>query len=227
MRALRFARLCIRGSLAALALAAGCVVLLAAAPAGAQTTQPAQSSSDNSTKSAWSATLSAFAHALLESPLSSAIEPFLCEDAAIRRFNDTRRQTIAAVRDRACGATIITMRTYAGVPATLASDLGADLRESGLPDDVKRRFIPGDERDTRRANEIAAKWVQTALNITGTEPVGVIVLWPREEADPPESDSTVADRRRPLFILVKAELADGHYRIRQISYGDPVAASGG
>jgi len=127
---------------------------------------------------------------------------------------------------------VVTTRAYLETPVMLASDIAADLKDSNLPEDVKRRLTPSDDTAIKRANATAARWISTSLFTSGVEPVAVIVLWRDQPngAEPSNSTTTdgddtheiLADRRLPTFILLKGEYLDGRFRVRQICYGDPL-----
>src|SRR4051812_13661925 len=153
-----------------LALMLGALAVIGlATSAVAQTTQPSDTAAASAneaatpaapvSKSAWSATIAAFADALVNAPTSSTAEPFLCDDVLIRQFGTARRDSIISLREKTLGTLLMTHRAYATTPAAMASDLANDVREFNLPDSVKRRFTPADDREARRANDVAAKWV--------------------------------------------------------------------
>jgi hypothetical protein len=205
-------------------------------PAGSITDRSNIRSGDASTAtsaSAWPATLAAFANALVDSSSDSALEPFLADAPIIRRFNRPQQESIGSLRDGALHTTIIASRAYSKTPDTLATDLAADFKKADLPECVKRRLTPGDDKDARRGNATAARWVAESLSTSSEEPVGVIVLWrPLTDDEQSSADDHADDRshlttkRLPLFVLVRGEQTDGRYRIRQICFGDPLPITG-
>ncbi|MGH7177597.1 MAG: hypothetical protein ACREJC_09475, partial [Tepidisphaeraceae bacterium] len=115
-------------------------------------------------------------------------------------------------------AKIVSVRSYPRPPQTLATDLSADVRESGVSDSIKSRMTPSDDQ-AKAADATAASWVAAALGPTDSDPIGVIVLWP----DDAVSDANNSrDTRQLLFVLVKGESAGSGTRIVRISYGDPL-----
>ena len=136
---------------------------LAARVAAGPATQPADSSADRSnirsdetTSLAWPATLAAFASTLVDARSDAAIEPFLADAAIIRQFNRPQQETVASLRECTSHATtILATRAYPKSPDTFATDLAADIKKADLPDCVKRRLTPGDDKDSRRANATA------------------------------------------------------------------------
>jgi hypothetical protein len=219
-----------------LAMSLALAVHTSAGPA----TQPADSSADRSNirsdeaaGSGWPATLAAFASALVDASSDSAIEPFLAHAPIIRQFNHPQQEALSMLRDGTSHTTIVATRAYAKTPDTLATDLAVDIRKADMPECVKRRLTPSDDKDARRANATAARWIAESLFTSGPEPVGVIVLWralsddEQSSADDHAEDGTrMATRRLPLFVLVRGEQTDGRYRIRQICFGNPVTMGG-
>jgi hypothetical protein len=119
------------------------------------------------------------------------------------------------------GSSVVGLHAYLNLPATLASDLSEDFKAADVPEAVRRDFVIPDPAVEQQANEIAARWIVQALKPSADAPIAVIVLWRQERTDSFQS----AGAKRPVFLLVKGELLDEQYIIRQITYGDPLERS--
>jgi len=207
------------------ARAAACLALLAlslsAARAAAQTTRPASP--------AWIGTAQAFAKSLAAGN-ESAQASFIAERAAIRAFDradaDDNVQSLAAV----ARGTVLGVHAYAQAPASLASDIAADIKAfEAAPDAVKTRFAPANENDLQRANAIAAKWVAELLELPQSgkpAPVAAIVIWPSTPAANASGPRSAAPQPpEPILVLIKAdETTATRPKIRHITYGTPQSA---
>jgi hypothetical protein len=99
---------------------------------------------------------------------------------------------------------------YEFPPATLASDIAADVKASTLvPDADKRKIVPLDDADAARANTTAADWMAQSLGAERDHLVGVAVFWN-------------VKTNRPMFVLMKGQRTGGTHVVKQAVYGDPM-----
>jgi hypothetical protein len=189
----------------------------------------------------WSSTVSAVGNLLTnQGDIDAALSVLVAPDPIVRQFSRNQRASLTSLRHIASGSSLIAARGYLATPDTLASDVAADIRDTALPDAVKRRLTPAEDADLKRANTVASKWIASSLLTTGSEPVGVIVLWQTAGADDPADaasdrdgivnaterkpdDEDESHARLPLFIVVKGEQVRERFVITQICYGNPLA----
>jgi hypothetical protein len=182
-----------------------------------QHTQPSQDDAANSPASLWSQSLSLLADAMRGNDID-ALTSLLDHGPLIRCFASDVVQSPERLLSATGGSRLLSIHAYLKTPTTLASDLAADLQNaSGLPDATRERMIPSDETAARRANETATQWITQTLQPAKDQLVGVIVLWKEER-----SDTFGTPRTRPIFVLVKAQLVENQYVVRQVTFGDPL-----
>ena len=189
------------------------VALALCARAAAQTTQASPSSS-------WNDALNELADAVRGKDLS-ALAAMLDRGPVIRSFASDAVQPPERLLGAATGARLLGVHAYVKAPTTLATDLAADFQNApNLPDEIRKRMTPADDAAAKRANETAGQWIAQVLQPAKEQPVGLIVLWREERAD-----TFGTPRTHPIFLLVKAQLLDGQYVIRQVTFGDPLEAA--
>jgi hypothetical protein len=196
---------------------AAMVVAFRAGGAPAQTTQPAPA--------AWGLTIINLAQALTAESGAAQTSAILGDDAVVRQFGGTQNRDRYFLLDRTEKLTVISARAYTWPAETLAADLAADCKASeNLPLTLRRRYMPRDEAEMKRANTVARQWMVSSLDPSGSDLVAMIVLW---EAPPPVTNSLmlgtapVTEFKHPLFILIKGrQNVNGDIQISQILFGD-------
>ena len=149
-----------------------------------------------------------------------AIAALLKRGPIIRTFASETLQPPERLLGGTTGATLLGVHAYEKMPATLASDLAEDFRNSrDVTDELRRDMIPPDEAAERRANDTAAQWLHQILKPEKNQPVAVIVLW-----RPDRRDNLTSTQTRPIFILAKGERVEGEYVFRHVVFGDPLDA---
>jgi hypothetical protein len=187
------------------------LMLLAAVvlPAAAQTTQPAPGT--------WDQAVQAAAKAFSSQDECTA---FLCDDCIVRSFDTTAAKQIEDVEAHASGATLLMARSYQFPDGTIASDIGAAVVDSQVPDDLKKLMSPGDTDSAAKANQTATRWVQNALGANAGDPVAVLVYFISDA-----SQSKAADGQM-LFVMLKGrQNAKGDYQVSQVVYGNSQQAA--
>ncbi len=178
------------------------------AHAAAPATQP---SASQQTENQWSDVVSTFAKALTDADSDAPLRTLLSDATVIRQFGRTQRDSIFTLHRKTAGLSALAVHGYIEAPSTLASDLSGDVHEADdLPDSLKKQFSPDDDEALARANVTAAKWVAASLSSAPTDPIGVIVLWRKNEP-------------APIFVLLKGEMDNGKLSITQVCFGDPTA----
>lgn len=110
---------------------------------------------------------------------------------------------------------LIGAHAYSHPPMVMAADLAADFKNAeAVPDDTRRRMVPADESEMKRANATAVQWLTDVLKASNGEKVGVIVIW--------TSALPTVSAGEMTFVLVKgAEISPGEWRIGHVVYGYP------
>ena len=189
------------------ALSAVVIALFCAGNAHAQTTQPVDS---------WSTVLTQLSDVLRGTNLD-ALNVMLAGGPVIRTFSSHTVQPPDQLLGATSGCKLIGVHAYLKAPTSLATDLADDFKSADVPDDLRHDMLIADRAAERSANEIAARWVSQILQPSGGQAIGVIVLWCQER-----SSSFSTSSNRPVFLMVKADLADGKYVFRQVIFGDPL-----
>ena len=187
------------------------IAILLTATAHAQTTQPARG---------WQETVEQFSTAVRGNNLKG-LQKFLDRGPVICTFNSEMLQPPERLLGATTGAKVLGMHAYLKTPSTLATDLAEDFKASDVPEGLRRDFVIPEEGLEKVANETAAKWVTQTLKPEGDQPIAVLVLWRQERADSFQN----AAAKRPVFLLMRGEVVDEQYIIRQITYGDPLDRS--
>jgi hypothetical protein len=197
----------------------GVVILLAfASRALAQTTR--------SVPDEWGQIVNVVARGLAgETDAQSSLSEVLTGEVPIHRFGSTDPDTVSHMQQTTDGLTVLSARAYVWSAESVASDVTSDLRaRAGLPESIRRQFIPRDDSDLKHCNEVAQQWISAVLRPSAGELVGVIVLW---EPPPPVTTTslllgaTAPEIKQPYFVLVKGLRGDdGQFRVTQIAYGD-------
>jgi hypothetical protein len=170
----------------------------------------------------WQDAVDHFSEAIVDRD-SSSLNTLLVDHPAVHTLDNVAVDA-AKLGQTFAGAVVIGTHAYPGVPATLATDIASDFSgAANVPEDVKRKMVP-DEATLPRANSTARVWVQSALD-SGAGPVGVIVLW-RGHSNLDRISALFKDGPGEiLFVLIKAQEIDGAPHIRQVVYGEPLAAA--
>ena len=199
------------------------LLLCFSAAAPAQTTRPAPP--------AWDRTVASFSKAVSAGDPDAAnalLAPHavVCPFPAAARPPDDKSADpdkppgAEKLLDALAGGSTLGAHAYLFPPAALAQDLSDDVTASRMPDELKQAIVlPDDEAARKRAAGTAVQWVGQVLKATKNQPIGVIVLWPADNAGDPSSSTP----RRPTFVLMKGiATADGGYQIILVVYGDPL-----
>lgn len=183
------------------------IVLALVVQTAGQTTRPADST--------WGKTLERFTTALEDSD-PAALLPLLADDASIKAFDSKTADAIRLLA-RTRKATLLMSKAYVQAPATIASDVAEQVKNSDVPDEVKRHMAVGDEARSRRANETAAHWVAQALGAKDGDPVAVILFWCDRS-----STGEPAPSPELVFVLVRGQAQGaGAPRVQAIAFGNP------
>jgi hypothetical protein len=194
------------------------ILLGFASKAWSQTTQPAPDD--------WGQIVNVVARGLVgESDAQSSLSAVVTDDVPIRRFGSTDSDSISRLQQTMDGLAVLAARAYVWSAESVASDVTADFRAyAGLPESIRRQFIPRDDSDLKRCNAIAQQWINAILRPNSGELVGVIVLW---EPPPPVTTTSLLlgarppEIKQPYFVLLKGFRGDdGQVRVTQIVYGD-------
>ena len=185
------------------------LALAGVSPAPAQTTRPAPAG--------FGELLQKLAEHLVDRDLSPLTE-VLAEDATIDSFADGQ-QPPEKLMQVLSGTIPVSARAYGQSPSSLASDLAEDFEHNKqVPDNVRRDMIP-DSESIVRANVTACQWVMQTLDPGRRHAVGVIVVCPHPEPAPLNKRPIPV---QPIFVLIKAEMDGGKFKIRQIVFGNPL-----
>jgi hypothetical protein len=183
------------------------IVLVLSAVASAQSTKPVAT---------WALTVKQLADALGGKD-AATLSALVQAGPIIRTFDSDMLLNSDKLLGATSGVTVLGEHAYLKPPTTLASDLAANFQSAAdVPEQIRDRMIPPDESTAKKANETAAQWLMQTLQPAKDQHVGVIVLWPNER------NASYAIRKRPIFVLVKGQLIDGQYVLRQIMFGDPL-----
>lgn len=194
------------------------VALLFPVWACAQTTQPVAPSAEAETPT-WTQKLNDLSDRLAGHDID-ALQAQLQPTTVVRKFNSDKNLPPARLLAATTRSKVIASHAYNETPTTLASDVAASVRMciDDVPEPVQRELIPQDESAEKRANTTASQWVAQVLQPSSDQPIGVLVFWPAVDKRTPND----AAKRRPIFVLVKAQLVEGGFAITQISFGDPL-----
>jgi hypothetical protein len=115
---------------------------------------------------------------------------------------------------------LLGVHAYLTTPDTLASDIATDFRVAAdiVPEIIQREMVPLDEEAEKRANATASQWLVQVLQPEKDQPVGVIIVWPEAERRLNSDNSKL----QPIFVMLKGQLENGSYVIKQVSFGDPL-----
>ncbi len=185
-------------------------VVTSAAPA--QTTRPAPS--------AFSKTVEDVSEGLIAGEVS-ALNNVLDENATFGGFDPDARHTAEQLILATAGGAVVSQHAYGQLPANLASELATDFSKADhLPDSIRKEMMP-DPANVVKANVTATQWIMQALEPSRKQLIGVIVVWPRERK---ATANLRPDLVRPIFVLLKAEMAGEKIHLKQIVFGDPLDA---
>ncbi len=195
------------------------VILLAfASRAWSQTTQPVPDE--------WGQLVNVLARGLVgESDAQSSLNAVVTDDVSVRRFGSSDADSASRMQQMTDGLAVLAARAYVWSAESVASDVTADFRAyAGLPESIRRQFIPRDDSDLKHCNAVAQLWINAVLHPISGDLVGVIVLW---EPPPPVTTTSLLlgaappEIKQPYFVLVKGSRGDdGQIRVTQIVYGD-------
>ena len=181
--------------------------------AAAQTTQPTGASPAAN----WQQSVNKLADALRGKELDTLMS-VLDRGPVIRTFASESLQPPERLLGVTAGATVLGLHAYDKPPVNLASDLAEDFKSaSGIDDGFRRDMIPADADAEKKANETACKWIAQTLAPDKNSPIAAIILWRQDRAD-----SISGIKAKPVFVLVKGQLVDGQFIIRQVVFGDPL-----
>ncbi|HEY8668265.1 MAG TPA: hypothetical protein VIL86_16570 [Tepidisphaeraceae bacterium] len=212
------------------------VVLILAVSArrtAAQTTQPAGGAEGTNNVSQWPVAVKALAEALVRGD-KLGLNDLLADQkggAVIAEFSG-ESATVEVLLNRTAKATVLGAHGYLQPPLAMAADLAADFKNTaGVPEEFKRRMIPGDDAEMNRANATAVQWLAKVLDPAANQAVAVIVLWPPLSSPSPANPAapTLTGKElgggqggQAIFVLVKGEeVAPNRFRVRQVVFGYP------
>jgi hypothetical protein len=151
----------------------------------------------------------------------SALNKLLDESATFGGFDADARHTAEQLIVATTGGAVVSLHAYGQLPANLASDLATDFSKADhLPEAIRKEMMP-DPANVVKANVTATQWIMQTLDPNRKQLIGVIVVWPREHK---AAANLRPDLVRPIFVLLKGEIADGKVRVKQIVFGDPLDA---
>lgn len=193
--------------------------VLMSAPATAQTTQPAaevEASAEASSQSDWPTVVQQFQSALTRRDIG-AVNALLSNVAHLRRFNSHDSADPATLVNSA-GGIVLGGHAYIYPPLVMAADVAADFKSSPLiPEPDKKKMVPRDDDEMKRANATAAQWIRQVLNVEKGDPVGVIVAW-RATEQPREGEPVLGE---PVFVLFRGKETENSFKITQLVFGNP------
>lgn len=209
-------------------------LLVASASVCAQATQPAAapqaregretrdtretSDTRDTRETPWPGLVRQFADALATGQKATSRE--LLGAAKVRRFDSTDDEAPDRLQARAASSTRVAVHGYFHPALSMAADLAADLKAAtAVPEEIRKRLIPGDDDQMKRANATAVQWTADVLRVSNDQPVGIIVLWCEDPGIP-----GLASPPELVFILLRGEQSGkDQFRISQVVYGDPLA----
>jgi len=188
-------------------------VMFSASSLCAQTTQP-------SSPLAWPAVVCSAAEALVADDVAT-FRSLMNEKASIRTFQKDGDVDVTCKAIQ--GARILGAHAYINPPLVMAADLAADFKNAtDLPEEIRKRMLPVDDDDMKRANATAAQWVASALAAHPGEFVAVIVVWKDESVQPVSLTDQAPSQGAVQFVLLKGEeIAPGDFRISLALMGKP------
>lgn len=183
-------------------------LLLSANRTQAQTTQP----------TAWRTNVESFAGAILAAD-AGQLRSMVADKYVLQDFRRSREGDWAVMLHTLAGAQLVGAHASLYPSLSVAAELAGDIKGAAqIPEHLRARYLPADEIDMKRANATAAQWIESSLEASQGDHVGVIALW-IDRTDAP-ADSV---EQGLLFILIKGrQLADGEFRINRIVYGNPL-----
>lgn len=143
----------------------------------------------------------------------------IASDATAFDVTRSRPMALGELAGRFPQARVLTVLTYEGRPATLASDLSQQLKQiDDVPSNELAPLILTTDKP-QRADEIAGEWVADVLRLTDRDPNGVIVLL---HSDPVETASLTdaPPQRRLVMIVFKLGRSDrgNTLSVRRLAY---------
>lgn len=163
-------------------------------------------------RATWDAQVAQLAAALPAGGRDKGLADLLPDAVQIASLDGSNGGGVVGLLITSADRPVLGQVAYAGLPATLASDLGEQLAERGAPQAVLDLMIP---HDPARADAIAQRWVGEALQADGEAPVALILLGAQGEAPGAAADQLV-------FVLVRGAVQDdGSARIDRILFGQP------
>jgi hypothetical protein len=163
---------------------------------------------------AWTECIERFADALGSGAEEPQIAALLDKATKLHGFRAGEEVNLGQMLAAADKSLIVARHAYAQAPTTLAGDIAADFeRSESIPAELKQAMVPPTAPAMQRADQVAADWVRTSLNLRASQSVGVIVLYS------PEAEQTDAACQ---FILLKGERLGRDFHILEIAFGNPV-----
>jgi hypothetical protein len=186
------------------------ILVATVATASAQTTKPAPEP--------FAQVLTNLSNGLVNGDVTT-LSKLITTQTRITSFDGDVSETGGRIFAATNGGTIVTSRCYHQLPVNLASDIATDFSNASCVPDLARKQMTPDANDVVKANVTAAQWIAQTLNPSGSQLIGVIVIWP---APPPVSVNRRPEPLRPVFVLVKADLAANGITLNQIVFGYPL-----
>jgi hypothetical protein len=203
------------------------MVMSCVAPAVGQTTRPAATGAATAAAKAaagmppvaWDAAVDKLSRALSESDAAALVES-LTERVTIKTF-DGGTGDGARLLARVSRGSLVFGKTYKGVPDRLATSIADTVGNTEAPEEARQSWLIAGEEHAKRADLIAAEWVELMLEAKGEDLTAVLLFWRAKPPAPGEAPTF-----EPVFVLVKGrEPAEGHVEIVSVAYGNPVAAA--
>ncbi|MGF1633686.1 MAG: hypothetical protein ACFCVE_07530 [Phycisphaerae bacterium] len=125
----------------------------------------------------------------------------LSPDVRITTFDGHGRLSLQNLRDLLDGQSIISARTYPGVPRRAASAVAVDASHANtLPAKLRSSLVPTDNALLERFDAAVETWIRASLDPGPGQSVALLVFW-QESAGP--TDAAL------WFILAKGTATDG------------------
>ena len=185
-----------------------CIALSGGFAAGQTTRRSSSNQSDVPLDWQKQVTFLAAAIAAKDNP---ALQSLAGSDCQLRKFNSDRDSDFAELTDFASGVTVLGDHAYVFPAMSASSDIADDINSSDIVTAFTKHTL---NLDSKRDQTTVLQWIHATLNTDDTTLVGLIVLWdPRPD---------IEDHHRPNFILVTGEKAGDDYKLKRITFGDPL-----
>jgi hypothetical protein len=142
---------------------------------------------------------------------TQALQDLTSSDCQIRKFNADRDGDLSDLTDFATSVAVLGDHAYTFPALTAASDIADDVNSSTIITAFTKHSL---DLDPKRDQTTVLQWITSTLNTRDGALIGLIVLWdPRPD---------IEDRHRPNFILVLGERAGDDYKLKRLTFGDPL-----